>query len=134
MRLQPGFRFEKRKGRGWRLRVYKPTLVTWAQKRPTAVYEFTYEREDGMTRVISGGVGRGRFRRGKESDAQALFERRLSEQFGEAAFKKEAQIRKPVKEGGQGLAGFLDATCERIRTTNPELHQDNYELKKVRRI
>lgn len=104
----------------------KPRIVKYAQKRPTAVYKFRYEREDGEWREITVPAGKGRFSRAKEADALALAERRLSEQFGDEAFRKEELMQEVSK-------GYLCPACEWLRH-QPELHQSNYKLVKVTRI
>jgi hypothetical protein len=116
MRLRPGLRLEKRKGVGFRARFYKPALVKWMQKKPTAVYEFYYERPDGEFRIISTSTGTGRFKRGKESEGMEIAARRLGEQFGE-------ELRRACER--DGIPCLLDS--------RPDLHQDNYELKRVTR-
>jgi hypothetical protein len=109
--------FEKRKGFGWRLKMPRPTFFRWMRKRPTAVYEFRYERADGMHRTITCPVGWGRFKRGKEDDAFELAERRLGEQFGQESINYAHSINNVAQV-----------------EERPDLHQDNYELKQVTKL
>lgn len=87
------------------------------------VYRFRYERPDGAYRNITVAVGRGRFRRGRQTDAHEIAERRLSEQYGQALFIMEQQQR-------ETNSVYIDATAERIRNSQG-LHQDNYTLVSV---
>lgn len=112
-----GLQFEKRKGRGYRARFSKPTVVKYVQNRPTAVYEFYYERPDGMSRTITAPTPKGRFKRGKEDLARELAERRLSEQYGE-----------------QSIAYARKINNQALVEEYPDLHQDNYQLVSVRKL
>lgn len=112
-----GIVLEPRKGLGWRLRLTKPKAVKFAQKRPTAVYLFRYEREDGMERTITCPVGWGRFKRGTLEAARELAERRLSEQFGEQSIVEAHRINNVA-----------------LVEERPDLHQDNYTLVSVREV
>lgn len=112
-----GIRLERRKGLGFRVHLSKPKLVKFLQKRPTAVYEFRYEREDGMHRTITCPVGWGRAKRGKYDDALELAERRLDEQFGAKSID---------------AARKIDNVA--LVEERPDLHQDNYTLVSVREI
>lgn len=101
--------------------------------RASRVYVFRYENpawlmENGKPhfRTIRAVAGEGRGKLGSKAEAQALAERRLSEQFGYAAFEKETMIR-------QQVAGYLDGAAERLRQ-EPRLHQDNYVLVSVERV
>lgn len=117
------------------------SLRRWLSDRPTAVYSFRYEREDGMHREITVPSGEGRFKSGSVDEARELADRRLNEQYGGTPRKTEAHV-----EDADGVPLYhpdgspvLEETVVYDPPTHkgeprPDLHQKYYVLTSVERI
>ena len=87
--------------------------------RPTAVYSFRYEREDGEFRTIDVSAP-------TMEEAREIADRRLNEQYGDMCLLLEEQRRQQDKT-------IVDLGADRIRN-RPDLHQDNYTFVSVERV
>lgn len=109
-------------------------------KRPTAIYTFRYEREDGEFREISTAAGEGRLRPARQAPALELCEQRLQQQYGNqprvetvfdddqgnwterTVFDQPPRIRQVQPDGSV------------VVVERPDLHQDHYKLVSVRKV
>lgn len=99
-----------------------------SEGKPHRVYRLRYEREDGQYREITVPVGWARFERGTEAKALEIAERRLSEQFGDALFAAEADLREKWQD-----PNYIDPAADVVRKS-PGLHQENYQLVSIERV
>lgn len=117
------------------------SLRTFISSKPTAVYIFRYEREDGEFREINVPSRPGRLRRTNQDEALALANRRLNEQYGYQPRKVTG-----VNEDGAEIETTVFDQPPRIATRRtdgsnmidmierPDLLQENYKFVSVKRV